>query len=212
MVWTPTTSHRKRVKHYDNGEPHFLTFSCHHRMALLSKDRTRRWLTESLEDARSVHGFHLWAWVFMPEHVHLLLWAPPDRIDPDSESTRGKVSGILADVKRPVGRKAIAYLAKHSPQYLEHLTVRNRGRTYRRFWQAGSGYDENISNVGALHEIILYIHQNPVRRGLVARAEDWLWSSARDWAGLANDELLIRVDRTLPAVLEIPWTRRRSEF
>ncbi len=29
-----------------------------------------------------------------------------------------------------------------------------------------------------------YIHANPVRRGLVARAEDWEWSSARWYAGL----------------------------
>jgi putative transposase len=32
--------------------------------------------------------------------------------------------------------------------------------------------------------MIDYIDANPVRRGLVARAEDWEWSSARWYAGL----------------------------
>jgi putative transposase len=29
-----------------------------------------------------------------------------------------------------------------------------------------------------------YVHNNPVKRELVQRPEDWPWSSYRDWAGL----------------------------
>src|SRR4051812_25449696 len=47
------------------------------------------------------------------------------------------------------GAAAIAYLEEHAPTYLERLTVRNRNRVYRRFWQAGSGYDENVSDLRA---------------------------------------------------------------
>lgn len=78
---------RKKVKHYDNGEPHFLKFSCYRRLPLLSKDQSCQWFVDALEDARESHGFHLWAWVIMPEHVHLLLWPPFDRISPDPRST-----------------------------------------------------------------------------------------------------------------------------
>jgi len=53
------------------------------------------------------------------------------------------------------------------------------------FWQDGGGYDRNIRNAKALRDIFTYIHNNPVKRGLVSRQEDWKWSSARDWAGLA---------------------------
>ena len=208
-MWTPSQQHRKRVKHFDNGEPHFLTFSCYQRLPLLSKDRTREWLVESIEDARRKHEFHLWAWVIMPEHVHLLIWPPASEIDLPTK--KGTTAGILADIKRPVGRKAIRYLEDHSPDYLERLTVRNRSRTYRRFWQAGSGFDENVSDVGALHEIVAYIHENPVRRDLAQLAQDWQWSSARDWFG-ETQNICCKVDRTLPATLEIPWSRRRSEF
>jgi hypothetical protein len=41
-----------------------------------------------------------------------------------------------------------------------------------------------------------YIHDNPVRCGLVSRADDWPWSSAADWAGKAA--VMIKVDRGVP--------------
>jgi putative transposase len=44
-----------------------------------------------------------------------------------------------------------------------------------------------------------YIHNNPVRRGLVTRAEDWPWSSAAAWAGM--EDVVLKIDRTLPTLL-----------
>ena len=183
---------RKRVRHFDQpGHAHFLTFSCYRRMPLLSKDRTRRWLLEALENARRKHQFHVWAWVVMPEHVHLLIW--PRNADYQTDK-------ILADIKRPVGRKAMRWLSKNCPAFLERLAVRNRNRAYRRFWQAGPGQDHNVYDPATAYQIIDYIHGNPVRRGLAFRPEDWPWSSARDWAGKAD--VLLKVDRTLPPLSE----------
>lgn len=187
-----TESHRKRVRHFDlPGDAHFLTFSCYRRLPLLSKDRTRKWFVEALAAAHNKHHFQLWAWVIMPEHVHLLIY-------PDANST--KIANILADIKRPVAQRAIAYLVGRKSPFLKRLTVRNKSRTYRRFWQAGPGQDHNIYDPRTAHRVVEYIHFNPLRRGLVTRAEDWLWSSARDWLGDVDG--LIRVDRTLPAIVE----------
>jgi len=205
---------RKKVQHYDNGEPHFLTFSCYRRLKLLSKDRTRQWFVEALAEARSIHGFHLWAWVIMPEHVHLLLWPPYDLIECATEESgtgrpgRGLVRGILSSIKRPVGTRAIAYLTERAPDFSSQLAVKNENRTYHRFWQVGSGYDENVIEPLSLCAMVEYIRMNPVRRGLVDRPEQWAWSSARDWMGLPGSPIL--VDRTLPALLEVPWTDRRA--
>jgi putative transposase len=145
----------------------------------------------------------------MPEHVHLLLWPPADKISPDPNSTQGRIRGILASIKQPVAEKAIQYLQEHSPEFLSRLRVHNRDRSYHRFWQAGSGYDQNVSEARALHELTEYIHLNPVRRGLVNRPEDWIWSSARDWNRLSGQ--LIKVDRTLPDTIGIPWLIRNSD-
>jgi len=200
---------RKKVKHYDNGEPHFLTFSCYRRLPLLSKDRTRQRFVDALEEARTMHGFHLWAWVIMPEHVHLLLWPPFDLIAPDPHCTKGRICGILSSIKRPVAEKAIVHLRDNAPDYLQRLTVINANRTYHRFWQTGSGHDENVSEPVSLHALIEYVHLNPVRRGLVKRPEDWPWSSARDWQRLPDS--LLSVNRTLPDTLEIPWAMRTNQ-
>jgi putative transposase len=205
-----TDPQRKKVRHYDTGEPHFLTFSCYRGMKLLSKDRTRQWFVEALQEARLKHGFHLWAWVIMPEHVHVLLWPPADQISPDPNDTTGRLRGILSSIKRPVATKAVAYLRKHSPTFLERMKVVNARRVYYRFWQTGSGFDANVTEPAALHEMVEYIHANPIRRGLVKRADEWMWSSAGDLAGRTN--LAISVDRTIPSVLEIPWMNRRSVF
>jgi putative transposase len=66
----------------------------------------------------------------------------------------------------------------------KHCTRREGPRLRRRFWQPGGGYDRNITSAEALRAMIDSLHANPVRRGLVARAEDWEWSSARWYAGL----------------------------
>lgn len=200
---------RKKVKHYDNGEPHFLTFSCYRRLPVLSKDQSRQWFVEALEDARESHGFRLWAWVIMPEHVHLLLWPPFNRISPDPRSTQGRIEGILSSINRPVGIKAIAFLRDNAPDFLERLTARNTHRNHHRFWRAGSGHDGNVSEAASLHALVEDIHLNPVRRGFVSRSEDWSWSSAREWLGLPDSRLTI--DRTLPETIEIPSKMRNPD-
>ena len=87
-------------------------------------------------------------------------------------------------MKEPVARQAIRHLKSNAPEWLARITVREGARLRRRFWQPGGGYDRNITSADTLGAIIDYIHANPVRRGLVARAEDWEWSSARWYAGL----------------------------
>jgi putative transposase len=50
-----------------------------------------------------------------------------------------------------------------------------------RFWQAGGGYDRNMTSVETVVKAARYIHENPVRRGLVAHASEWAYSSAHNW-------------------------------
>lgn len=188
-----TREHRqKRVRHFDEpSHAHFLTFSCYRRLPLLSRDRSRHWFIEALQSARQKHGFDLWGWVIMPGHVHLLLWP----------AAGYRIHKILADIKRPVGQQAIDWLKANDADFLERLTVRNRNRTYHRFWQAGPGQDRNIYDPVAVHQVLEYVHNNAVKRGLVRLPEQWQWSSARDWGG--KKDVFLKVDRTVPSVTEI---------
>src|SRR5947209_8669439 len=59
-----STSHRKRVRSYNiPGHAHELTFSCFRRLPLLSRDRTRRWFVDAMENARRELDPALWAYV-----------------------------------------------------------------------------------------------------------------------------------------------------
>jgi putative transposase len=152
-----------------------VTFSCYRQYAFLGRDRTREWLCESLNVASKKFGYQLWAYVVMPEHVHLLIY-PGD--------APAQMSAFLQAVKEPVARKAIRHLKGHGSEWLARVTVTEGRRVRLRFWQPGGGYDRNITSIETLRSMIYYIHANPVRRGLVSTAEDWEWSSARWYAGL----------------------------
>jgi putative transposase len=166
---------KRRRRYNEAGQPRELTFSCYRRIPFFSRERTCEWFRQALEKARAKFGFQLWAYVLMPDHVHLLV-NPAD--------AAAEVSRFLQGLKEPVARQAIAYLKAHAPQWLDRLTVHEGQRVRHRFWQPGGGYDRNITSIEALRAMIEYIHANPVRRGLVARAEDWEWSSARWYAGI----------------------------
>ncbi len=183
--------HRKQVKHYhEPGDFHEFTFSCYRRMKLLANDAWRGYLAHSIDDAAAKEGFFLIAFVFMPEHVHLLVY--PTRPETDVVY----ISQFLAAVKRSVSTRVKADIAASGSQLLERLTVHERpGKTAFRFWQEGPGYDRNLQTERSVMAAIDYIHLNPVRRRMVKQATDWRWSSAR-W--YVSDGKV--VDAELPAV------------
>ncbi|RPI63407.1 MAG: transposase [Planctomycetaceae bacterium] len=174
--------HRKTCQRWNlPWDAHELTFSCYQRRAFLSKDRTRQYLADAINQARDRLRFHVWAYAMMPEHVHLIIWPAKEDYS---------ISKILQAVKQPVSRRAIGWLKTTNSPGLRLLATGRYDRPHQ-FWQDGGGYDRNIRNGKALTDIFNYIHNNPVNRGLASRPEDWLWSSAPDWAGLADGPILI---------------------
>jgi REP element-mobilizing transposase RayT len=70
---------------------------------------------------------------------------------------------------------------------------KKKGETQYRFWQTGN-HTVEIWTDEVFYQKLNYIHENPVVSGFVAKAEDWLYSSARNFANL-------------PAVLEIVYDK-----
>ena len=62
-------------------------------------------------------------------------------------------------------------------------------------------YDFNVWSERKFVEKLRYIHRNPVHRGLVARPEDWPWSSFRHYA----------TGETGVVEIESQWTVRKRE-
>jgi len=175
------------------GHAHALTFTCFQGRPFLSRDRARHWLLQAIATAREKQRFDLWAYVIMPEHVHLLIH-PREQVY--------SISSLLTVIKQPVTRSTLAYVREHAPGFLDHMRDEQpNGKVAHRFWQRGGGYDRNLADVRIIRATIAYLHANPVRRGLVTTPDDWVWSSARYYSGRTDGLLAPDMD-SLPTMDE----------
>jgi putative transposase len=184
--------HRKRIRHYhEPGDVHELTFSCYRRLPLLTNNAWRTMLSRSIDEACHSVGCSLAAFVYMPEHVHLLVWGI---------NTKEDISTLLARIKQPVSIQVRKDLEATKNRLLRRLMVRERpGKIVFRFWQEGPGFDRNLFTTKAVQLSIDYIHLNPVKRGLCVKARDWRWSSARYYESEGQE-----LDNLLPAIKPLP--------
>jgi len=136
---------------------HFITCSCLRRRPLLDDPARRTLFLEILEEVRRKHQFVIAAYVVMPEHFHLLV-SEPDECD---------LSRVMQVLKQRVARRLLPDLRRSGLSTDEE-----------HFWQRRF-YDFNVWSAAKHAEKVHYIHQNPVRRGLVAEPEQWAWSSFR---------------------------------
>jgi len=168
-----TANAMKTLKRYDTpGHAHFLTFSCFERRSFLRSERALLWLSESVARACLKHDYRVWAYVFMPEHVHLLV---------KPEQPNYQISQFLYSIKKSVTNNAMNYLeaaGKPAAAWEPFWDTNPNGERIFRFWQRGGGYDRNICTPEELREKLEYIHKNPVARGLCDAPFQWRWSSA----------------------------------
>ena len=187
-----TEPHRKTLQRYhDPGDIHELTFSVYKRQKLLTNNPWRAKLSECITAACEEIGCFLGAFVYMPEHVHLLIWGI---------QAKEQVGRFLAKVKQPLSSKVKSDLVAAKSRLLPRLTIQERpGKTVFRFWQEGAGYDRNLQTQIAVQSSIDYIHWNPVKRKLCQKPRDWRWSSARYYESEGKE-----VDPLHPAITFLP--------
>lgn len=142
-------------RYHHSGQSHFLTFSCYHRLPLFHAAVTYDLFLTCLENMRVKFGLCVYGYVVMPEHVHLLVSEP----------------------KRETLADAMHYLKLSFSKRLRRNASIEKGP----FWQA-RGHDRNVRDAEEFGVKLEYIHQNPVKRGLVTAAEHWKWSSFRHYA------------------------------
>jgi putative transposase len=183
------------LKRFQNtGQSHFVTFSCYHRRPLLTTEISRRSFESALERVRRNFQLRIYAYVAMPEHIHLLV----------SEPQVGTLADALKSLKQGVSRKLITHNDRGCAEH---------------FWQKRY-YDFNIRNYPQFVEKIRYIHLNPVKRGLCARPEDWEWSSFRHYATGCQGRVGVesgwtarkreRAEGRLPPVIELPHSCQKQ--
>ena len=124
----------------------------------------------------------------MPEHVHLLVSEPETLL----------LATVLQALKISVARQALSSGKPTSANNGQKWGTESRGAFSDGFWQKRY-YDHNVRTYESFVEKLRYIHRNPVKRGLVAKPEDWNWSSFRHYS-------LAEVG---PVEIESEWTAAR---
>ena len=164
----------KRVKHLNvHGHARLLTFSCFHGKPLLTNSAWLTLFSQRIDWATSHHEVRLIAFVYMPEHTHLLVW-------PEVESFL--IEKFLYAVKKPFSDCIKRILVSTSNPMLQELTMQERpGKRAFRFWQEGPGHDRNFTSLNSTIKAAEYIHNNPVRRGLCSSPDQWKWSSWKNY-------------------------------
>ncbi len=130
--------------------PHHVTQRGNGRQQVFFTDADYRHYRDALAEHCGAAGVEVWAWCLMPNHVHLIL-TPRD------------ADGL---------RRALAPVHRRHAGLI-HARMRRTGH----FWQGRFG--TVAMDEAHLEAAIRYVCLNPVRAGLVARAQDWPWASTR---------------------------------
>jgi len=171
-----------RYKINDQHGVYFITMTIVGWIDIFTRKEQKLLLVDSLNYCQANKGLELFGWCLMPSHLHLLCRA----------SEHFEMSDIVRDFKKFTS-KAIIKQIEDEPesrrewilkQFREACKDLKRNQTYK-VWQ-DSNHAKIIYTNKFFFEKLTYIHNNPVEDLLVANAEDYMFSSARNYAGLDN--------------------------
>jgi putative transposase len=146
----------------DERYVHFVTFSVYRRRRLFCLDQPNRIVLGVLNAELEAHDALCVGFVVMPDHVHALVWF----------RRTGCLSKFMHAWKRKSSFHIRNWHREHAPNYFAGFGEGER------FWQPKYHAFEIYSR-RKVEEKLGYMHENPVRAGLVKCAVEWRWSSAR---------------------------------
>ena len=172
---------RSRYLVHDPNAAHFVTSTTVAWLPVFTTAARCDLLIESLAYCREHKALAIHAFVILDNHLHAILSAP--------DLTR-----VMADFKRHTARRMLAQLETERCEWLSHelrhYCAGHHGAEYQ-LWQEGF-HPQAIISDAMMEQKLEYIHNNPVKRGLVASPEHWRYSSAHAW--LPGSEPVLRCD------------------
>jgi putative transposase len=137
----------------------------------------------ALDEARRSAGFLLLAYVLMTDHLHAII------------GSELKPSKVLQYVNGIVAHRVIGFLKSNGHELsLKKLRHAKKDREYQYSLWDHHPQAKVLTGEDVVLQKVNYVHQNPVRAGLVKRAEDYLWSSVRCWAGTLREDEPLTMD------------------
>jgi REP element-mobilizing transposase RayT len=161
-----------RISKESNEGMYYLTFTVKNWYYVL--DRYGRWdiLANSLEWFKKNKKIKLYAFVFMINHLHLLIKSK-DSI------------GFARDFKRFTAKNILKNIRQFEPAMLK--IFQNKEGNFE-FWSK-TNMPETIETERFFLQKINYIHNNPVKRNYVLNIEEWYWTSANKFCRLKADDI-----------------------
>ena len=138
-----------------NQPTYFVTGCVAGRRALLANETVHAIFRKEWQGMLARHGWAVRRYVIMPDHVHFFL--------KPSAATSRSLSMVVGKWKEWTAKHVLRELGEQSP-----------------LWQA-EFFDHLLRSHESWTEKWTYVHENPVRAGLVARAEDWPYSGSIDF-------------------------------
>ncbi|MGW8256635.1 MAG: REP-associated tyrosine transposase [Thermoguttaceae bacterium] len=165
---------RTRYKIYDTAFPYFFTCTTVDWTPIFVLPETTNIIVDSWIYLHKHDGLDLFGYVILDNHLHILAAAQD-------------LANIIKRFKSFTARKIIDLFVERQDQTILSRLQSNK-KTHKadqkyQLWQEGS-HPQMILNDQTMWQKLEYIHNNPVKRGLVDDPLNWRYSSARNYAGL----------------------------
>jgi REP element-mobilizing transposase RayT len=156
---------------------HFITFAVVEWVDVFTRKEYKDILIESLKHCQKERGLQIYSWCIMSNHVHLVISA-----------IQNDTSEILRDFKKFTSKEIIKAITAHPGEsrkewmleiFKKEGAANSRNVTYQ-FWRQDNQPKELFSS-NFTNQKLEYIHNNPVEAGIVEKAEEYIYSSARDY-------------------------------
>ncbi len=164
----------------EQGELHYLTLQIVGWVDLFTRQIYKDIIIENLKYCQENKGLVIYGYVIMSNHIHLLVHAENNNL-----------SNVIRDFKSYTSKvflKTIEHYSKESRKewllnYFEHSAKKHKRNSKYQIW-THENHAEYIYSERFINQKIDYIHNNPVEAGIVFNAEDYIYSSARNYARL----------------------------
>ena len=166
---------------------YYVTFQIVGWVDIFSRKIYRDIVIESLQYCQQQKGLELFAYVIMSNHIHLM-----------ARSQNGDLSGTIRDFKSFTSKKMLDVLNTNMESRSDWMKMvfeyhaKFKSKQTHQIW-THENHAEYIYSQKFIEQKIEYIHNNPVRSGIVTKPEDYLYSSARNYADLENVIEVVKV-------------------
>ena len=176
----------------DDQLPHFVTSTIVGWVDALTRDAYKDIICESLVFCQKEKGMQLHAWVIMSNHIHLIVSAQSGYI----------ISNIMRDFKKFTSKKIVRAIALNNQESRKGWMLNmfrfsgqtNASNEVDQFWQSDY-HPVALDTEEKMRQKLNYLHENPVRAGIVWEAQQYRYSSAIDYyeqkAGLLQLVMLL---------------------